>query len=241
MCKSIKIRWFTFIEILVSITILALVTFVWISSFQKFFSSSQITSIKTKLTNQISMEKNDLAVWKISSYRITFNSWAKAIFIDEDFFNNKNLISFQIDDYNSFSGKIMVNAQSNWIWLFNSYLDNISYQSEIKNSNWGLVNFDLSKNKTFQTYVINSTVDDMSTNNLKIMRLDYSGLDPKNVQETIIATISGSTSYNSASLENIMWNKRTLVSTWANQFVTNENLTINITRWAEELNFKLDK
>jgi len=241
MNKNVNIKWFTFVEILVSITILALVSIVWISSFQKFFSSSQITAIKTRLTNQINMEKNDLAVWKISSYRIIFNSWAKAIFIDEDFFNNKNLISFQINNYNSFTGKILVNAQSNWIWLFNSYLDNISYQSEIKNSNWGSISFDLSKNKTFQTYIVNSTVDDMSTNNLKIMRLDYSWLDSNNVQETIIAMISGSTFYNSASLENIMWNKRTLVSTWSDWFVTNEDLIINITRWNEELNFKLDK
>lgn len=232
---------FTFIEIIISIIILALVTTVWISSFQKFFSNSQITAIKTKLVNQINSEKNDLTVWKISSYRITFYSWAKAIFIDEDFYKNDNLINFNIADYNSFSGNISINNNTNWVWVINSYIDNISYQSEIKASSWAILPMDLSNNKTFQTFVVNSTVDDISTNNLKIFRLDYSWLDDTVVKDTIIATLSWSTLYNKVSLENILWNKRTLVNTWAWDIQSNEEINATITRWAEELSFKLDK
>lgn len=232
---------FTFVEIIISITILALISFVWVSSFQKFFSSSQITAIKTKFTNQINSEKNDLLSWKITSYRITFNSWAKALFISEDFYKNSNLISFDIADFNSFSWKIVTNNASNWTWYVNTYLDNILYQSELKNFNSWYISFNLSGNKTFQTYVVNSTVDDISTNNLKIFRLDYSWLDDNMVRDTIISTLSWANLYNKVSLENIMWNKRVLVNSWWVDIPTNDEIITTITRWAEDFSFKIDK
>lgn len=232
---------FTFVEIMISVIILAIVTTVWLSSFQKFFSNSQISNIKIKLENQINQEKNDLAASKISSYRITFLTWSKALFIDEDFYKNDNLIKLEIDDYNSISWSIITNNASTWVWQINTYVDYISYKSEVKSASWDSLSINLWNNKTFQTFLINSSIDDISTNNLKIVRLDYSSLDDDNIKDTIISTLSWSQSYSKVTLENIMWNKRLLANTWWTDFQADEDINVIITRWADELNFKLDK
>lgn len=240
--RWVKIKsGFTFVEIMISVIIIAIVTTLWISSFQKFFSNSQISNIKIKLENQINQEKNDLIASKISSYRITFLTWSKVLFIDEDFYKNNNLIQFNIDDYNSISWSIVTNNQSTWTWQINTYIDYISYKSELKTASWESLPINLGNNQTFQTFLVNSSVDDISTNNLKIVRLDYSWLSDEIVKDTIISTLSWSNLYNKVAIENIMWNKRLLASTWWLDFQTDEDINVIITRWAEELNFKLDK
>jgi len=200
-----KHSWFTFIEVVVSITIMALFSIIWISSFERFFKSSQMTWIKTRILNIIKNENDNLVAWEISSYKITFSTGSKILLVNENYFKNKQPISFESFNFVSLTGSIVTNNTSTWNWITKTYIDNIINNTYLLSWSWEKVNIDFNSINDFEKIEISSVLDSIITNKFLLYRIDYSWRDSWIIEESIINTLSWRELYSNISIENIIW------------------------------------
>lgn len=234
--------WFTFVEVIISISIMALFSVVWISSFEKFFKNSQMLNIKTKILSTITNEQNKIISLDISSYKITFATWSRVLFINENYYKNTQTIAFNNFDFYNLSGSLITSNTSTGEWIVTTRTNNIFNNSQYLNWSWMALNLDFSNINDFENIEVSSTIDKINTNRIIIDRIDYSWKESDNIQETLIDSLSWSELYKQISIENIMWNKKILVSTWTNpehEYIW--NIDLNITRGSQDLTFKLEK
>ncbi|MDD2566012.1 MAG: prepilin-type N-terminal cleavage/methylation domain-containing protein [Candidatus Gracilibacteria bacterium] len=233
---------FTFVEVMISISIMALFSVVGISSFEKFFKSSQMLNIKSKILNIITLENNKLVSGDISSYKIIFMTGSRAILINENYYKNPQIIKLDNFDFVNLSGSLSTNNTSTGEWIVGVSADGMLIVNQYLNGSGALLGLDFSSNNDFEKLEISSTIDKIKTNKIILERIDFSGNETDNVQETLIYSLSGSELYNKASIENIMGNKKVLVSTGANpEQEYNGNIDLNISRGNQDLTFKLEK
>jgi len=236
-----KYFWFTFIEVVVSVTIIALFSIVWISSFERFFKNSQMLWIKTRILNIIKTENNSIIAWEISSYRITFMTGAHSVLINENFFRNPQLIKLDNFDQIGLSWSLETNNTMTWLWNTKTYIDKVLINTYMLSWSWEKIALNFSSLKDFEKIDIISSIDSKETNRFTIKRIDYSWRESWLIEDTYINYLSWTSLYDKVILEDIVWNKKILVSTWTNpESSYSWIININTIRWNQELTFKLE-
>ncbi|EKE28680.1 MAG: hypothetical protein ACD_3C00029G0003 [uncultured bacterium (gcode 4)] len=229
---------FTYIEILVSLSVLAMVSIVWISSFQAFFSKQSITRIQEKIWNIVRSLDIDIDAWNISSYTLAFSSWASSLVANIDYYKSPQLISLQSFDYLNLSGALVTNNTSTGFWETKIYLDNVLKNNYFNNWSGGTINLSLWNYTWFETIRVNSIIGNIQTNSLSIYRLDYAKDEKDNPENTNINSIKSWTYFDMMYLENILWKKTMYTFDWSNTWVI-DSADIGLIKWSTEVNFTI--
>lgn len=226
---------FTFVEIIISISLTIIFTVVGIWSFDKFFKKSELMNIKSNILNILLSEKQKIIWQEISSYDIIFETWSKALFINENYYNNPYKIKFDNFDLISLSWVLSTNNTSTWVWSIRTYLDEKLFKTYLLTWSWEKLPFDFGSISDFNSIDIKSTINGIETNNFIIKRLDYNWREQENISDVIIDYMTWETSYKKVILKNILWNKQILVSTWISEEIYSWDVLIKIYKWSQEV------
>ncbi|EKE29638.1 MAG: hypothetical protein ACD_2C00131G0008 [uncultured bacterium (gcode 4)] len=229
---------FTYIEILISIVVLATVSVVWLSSFQAFFSKQSVVRIQEKIVNIARWLDIDISSWNISSYTLFFSSWANSLVANIDYYKSPQLITLKWFDYANLSWSLVTNNTSTWFWETKIYLDDVLKNDFFNNWSWGSVPLSLWNYTLFETLNIKSKIWSIDTNSIRIYRLDYSKGEGDNTENAYINSIKSTAFADSAYIENILWKKTMHTIIWWNTWAV-DSADISILKWTTEASFTL--
>jgi type II secretory pathway pseudopilin PulG len=229
---------FTFVEILVSISIISLMAIVWVSSFQKFFSTQQIARLQEKIVNIKRWLDSDIESWNISSYSLIFASDSYCVIANIDYLNSPQTISLSAFDYGTLSWTLVTNNSSTWTWETKIFIDNVFSNSLLNSWSGNSNKIDLSKHSGFENIKIASTIGSMTTNHYIFYRLDHTKDEWENIENAYIASLKWATYYDRIYMENELWKKTIRTKNWS-IYSTAESIDIWLTRNTSELTFTL--
>lgn len=209
--NSVKfnINAFTFVELIVSITILALITTISVVSFGSRFKWSSIIEETGIIKSFLQNYEDEIKFKKITSYNIKFQTWSTLFLVEKNYYLQKNKFTFDGFDYKSLSWILRQNEIVDWSINFDIDGQNVLYNNKtwtgeiyIKNDNY------------FQEAQIYWIINNTNVNSFDIIRLGFSSdylFTSKNQIPLELIEIKNDSSWNCGSLEieNIMW-KRTM-------------------------------
>jgi hypothetical protein len=189
---------FTFVEIIVSITIISLISASWVFYFHDFIWKQEISVHINEFQNKISQLNNDVKKHNIFDYVITFDKNSHWYIISENNIWTDYLQDVQFDTINNnWNISIVPSISDIWeikIYSWNKKIDQIT-------RNWAdIIKLDINKDTRINWVLSWSTLNTLSFNYFN--NIDYS--QTKNIYILDILD-SSMVSYNSLSIENINW------------------------------------
>ncbi len=189
---------FTLVEIIVSITIIALISASWVFYFHDFIWKQEIAIHINDFQNNISKLNNDVKNHNIFDYVINFDKNSHWYTISKNNIWSDYLQNVQFDTINNnWSVSILPSINNIWeikIYSWNKKIDQVT-------RNWtDIINIDIDKDTIINWFLSWSTLNTVSFNFLN--NIDYS--KTKNIYILDILD-SSMVSYNSLSIENINW------------------------------------
>lgn len=152
--------WFTFVELLVVVAIIAIISIAWVFNFISNQSEINFSNDLDKINDLIIEYDNE--IWnEITDYEITFFTWASFFVVWE---NNSYKDYLQNITFNSYTWTITNNSNTWWYFKVDIYKWDKLEQSQILNSSWS-VDYSFTWSWDFK---IRSYLDGLELNTLKI-------------------------------------------------------------------------
>lgn len=225
-------NWFTLIELLIVVTIIAIMWTFSFLSFGNFFDKYEYASYQKRIDNYLDIEDFNVKNNASSSYEITFLSGSTWYTVSKNFFKATNFVKLDNFDFNpnslswSFSTSAVWDIYYNndyWNWnVVTSYFSGSSQISLRQDYNWS------SKiNMLFTLNWINLNNYDIVFFESDILRWDT---------VTSISSLSGASLYNKVIYRNILWKKEIL---W--DWTPLDEVYIILEKWSKEIPIKLTK
>jgi prepilin-type N-terminal cleavage/methylation domain-containing protein len=199
----LKNKAFTFVEIIVTITIIALISSSWVFYFHDFIWKQEISIHINNFQNKISELNNDVKKHNTFDYIINFDKNSHWYTISENNIWTDYLQDVQFDTIsNNWSVSVLPATNDIWeikIYSWNKKIDEIT-------RNWtDVINIDINKDTKINWVLSWSTLNNISFNFFN--NIDYSKTKNIYILDILDNTM---TSYNSLTIENINWNIRYL-------------------------------
>lgn len=222
--------WFTLIELLIVVTIIAIMWTFSFLSFGNFFDKYEYGSYQKRIDNYLDIEDFNVKNNVNSSYEITFLSGSPGYTVSKNFFKATNFVSLNNFDFSSLSwsftsstsGDIYYNNDY-WNWhVVTSYFSGSSQISLKEDYNWS--------SKINMLFTLNWT----NLNNYDIAFFESDILRGDII--TSISSLSGASLYNTVTYSNILWKKEIK---WDG--VAINEVYIILEKWSKEIPIKLTK
>ena len=222
--------WFTLIELLIVVTIIAIMWVFSFLSFGNFFDKYEYSSYQKRIDNYLDIEDFNIKNNANSSYEITFSSGSTGYIVSKNFFKATNLVSLNNFDFSTLSWSFSTSAiwdiyynNDYWNWnVVTSYFSGSSQISLRQDYNWS--------SKINMLFTLNGT----NLNNYDIVFFESDILRWDSV--TSISSLSGASLYDKVIYRNILWKKEIL---W--DWVPIDEVYINLEKWSKEIPIKLTK
>ena len=222
--------WFTLIELLIVVTIIAIMWIFSFLSFGNFFDKYEYNSYQKRIDNYLDIEDFNIKNNASSSYEITFLSGSTGYTVSKNFFKATNFVSLDNFDFSSLSWSFSTSAvwdiyynNDYWNWnVVTSYFSGSSQISLKQDYNWS--------SKINMLFTLNGT----NLNNYDIVFFESDILRWDIV--TSISSLSWASLYNKVIYRNILWKKEIL---W--DWVPLDEVYINLEKWSKEIPIKLTK
>ncbi|EKD66317.1 MAG: hypothetical protein ACD_49C00051G0016 [uncultured bacterium (gcode 4)] len=223
-------NWFTLIELLIVVTIIAIMWTFSFLSFWNFFDKYEYGSYQKRIDNYLDIEDFNVKNNAESSYEITFSSWSPGYIVKKNFFKATNFVSLNNFDFSSLSWSFTASTPGDiyynndyWNWrVVTSYFSGSSQISLWEDYNWG------SKiNMLFTLNWTNLNNYDIAFFESDILRWDTT---------TFISSLSGTNLYDRVTYSNILWKKEIK---WDG--VAINEVYIILEKWSKEIPIKLTK
>jgi prepilin-type N-terminal cleavage/methylation domain-containing protein len=195
-----NIKAFTFIELIVTITIISLISFTWVFYFHDFIWKQEINIHINSFENTLKELNNDIKKHNIFDYTILLdkNSSWYIISKNEIWISNKLAASF--DSINN-NWNISINPASWDIWELRVYKANKKINQITKN--WSdIINITLKDDTSIVSTLSWSKLNTVSFKYLNSLNID------DNIKILDILDSTGSVSYDWLTIENINWKIR---------------------------------
>ncbi len=226
---------FTFIEILISVTIVALVSAVSISSFSSFFSKQQSNTVSKRVDLIIKNLDAQVMGSKISWYSLEFASWATFLKAEINNLNNKYKIYLDPFSYSTLTWTVYTNNISTDTWNFYILYDGIIKETFERNWSWDIVNLDISRYGSWKDVELYSNISWSATNkfifyNLWALKDWDEGLVGVNIKSFSWYIDNNSRLY----IENKQWDRKIFVKQiwWALNYLSWSTVLLG-QRWDE--------
>ncbi len=235
-------KGFTFIELLISVFIITIMSATWIYFLQNYFVWQSLQLKLETIKNDITYFDFNIKENIINSYELTFFSWDTLWYIvKENFFDKTNLIDFLNLNLISFSWSIKTLNTSTGIWVLKIYFDEILNKTYISNWSWEIINFNFGDTLN-KVYTIKSNIDWFETNNLKIVYFIKDNIfENEDTKKIKLISLSWANIYNKIIINNILWNKEILWFTWITEYEKINEVYLKFERWWQEFDLLLNK
>lgn len=223
-------NWFTLIELLIVVTIIAIMWTFSFLSFGNFFDKYEYASYQKRIDNYLDIEDFNVKNNASSSYEITFLSGSTGYTVSKNFFKPTNFVNLNNFDFSTLSWSFSTSAvwdiyynNDYWNWnVVTSYFSGSSQISLKEDYNWS------SKiNILFTLNWANLNNYDIVFFELDILRWDT---------VTSISSLSGASLYDKVIYRNILWKKEIL---W--DWTPLDEVYIILEKWSKEIPIKLTK
>ena len=194
---NIKNKWFTFIELIIVVFMLSIITSSSLMYFNKSLSINNIKNHSSLIFDIINKLDSDINMSKITDYEIYINTWA--LF----YYKTNNLYRDIITEVDKSNLSIKTNDTYPKVWQIYLYKNNKFFTNDFLSSTWN-ISYDI---KTPWIYKLISYIWSLELN--KINFIHYSYLDLLNKKELFLDKIE----YNWGTLSgiiiknNLSWNK----------------------------------
>lgn len=233
-------RAFTLVELLITVSILATISIVWISSFQTFFSKEEDKTIAKNVISIIKRLDSEVLNSRISQYRLEFAIWSKFIKWDINNANNKYKINTKEYNHTTMTGVLNTNNASSEPW--NIYILANWMIKETWNRSWSgeSLNIDISKYNLSNTIEIYSNINKEITNKITFYNLNSLKDVEENSIPVSIENFSWSVNMDSKLfIKNVIWKKNYyIVTPWFPPVYISWS-TLIFTRWNNDISLEL--
>jgi prepilin-type N-terminal cleavage/methylation domain-containing protein len=228
-------NWFTLIELLIVVTIIAIMWTFSFLSFGNFFDKYEYGSYQKRIDNYLDIEDFNIKNNVNSSYEITFLSWSPGYTVSKNFFKPTNFVKLDNFDFASLSWTFTTSAiwdiyynNDYWNWrIITAYFSGSSNIISLKEDyNWS------------SKINILFTLNWVNLNNYDIVFFESDILRGDTI--TSISSLSGANLYDKVTYSNILWKKEIKWFWGANSWSINE-VYINLEKWSKEIPIKLTK
>jgi len=215
-----KIKWFTLIELIVVISIIAVISSSWIVYFTDFSDDLKIKNSVSEIKSGIESLDNKIKNREIFDYELTFSWWGLYYFYSENIFNLSTLLKLNRLDLNSWIWEISFSWASSWTWIIRHYAEQKFKKEQELNFIWIFTWSFLE----YQNYKINWSFSGETLNNININYFD------KERFVKLLEIHSWSTTIPSIKITNILWKK----IFWNDENINKITLTFENIDWKRE-------
>lgn len=196
--KTSMKKAFTLVELLVVISIIAITSIIWISSFFNFVWQQEINSKISTFEDDIKSLDKKVKNREIFDYKIVLEEWKKTYKIVEN--------SFDLEKFIAFSGSeiVLENAETS-----DNFGLKIYKWEKLSFSSWSLVKYNLTLDENYDYKIIWFFPDEI--NNIKIKNFEQN-------EKTmfLLKLTSSNIQRNKVMLKNILWKKFIVDNSWSN-------------------------
>ncbi len=228
-------RGFTFIELLIVVSIVSIIGVFSISSFWNFFKNQDNSAFLWKLNDVIDVLDFQVKKWEMTSYSLWFESWAQGIYVSKDFYKKDNALTLTAFDFEVMSWSI---SWWTWEWLLKSY-----YNSKFENwyySSWTTkLSFSLTNPYMVENIELYSSIDGKDVNSFEIILFNK---DDSNIDKNIkVSYLSWWALFNKIEIKNVLWKKQIYWYPEIGDSLELDDFELWFERWWNEFNLALSK